>query len=650
MPQKKADNSAESSHTSQEEKNSSPQPELHEGQGDHSENKEEEPSHEEVSHSSKRKRSFDESHGDHEDTADTDSHDAKELSAAAPSHSQHQQASNSSADGSATVKKLKVEEKSHSHDHEHTAAPSAQHHSAPPSGSKPAGWGITVDEPNRMVIEVPPDKVGQIIGSKGMIIQDIQNRTNSVAVVHQNFPAGVNRQIELKGTSQQMHAAYELIKRIIEAGPTAIHVNSLAGGPEVTKVIECTQPQVGRIIGTNGATIKDIQAKSGAKIQIEQDFPPDVPRKINISGSQLAVNNASQLITTLMNSTGPTGPSAGTNPSYGPVGGGGGYYGGMPGPGMGGPAPSAGGEIHHSMDVQKAIVGKIIGKGGETIQLIQRKSSCRVRVEQDVPEGYPCKVTMVGLPHNIGLASSMVQEIIMGVHTAKIGENLPPPIGPSGTPLAGAVPGPAYGGGGMPGPYGMPSPYGMPGPAQPYGFGGSYPPYGGNYGGMPAAAPGYGAPGPYGSGAPYGGVSHSGYPATAHAYSSAAATAVAPVKVPPVANNWTEYKDDEGRTYWHNSQTGTSQVCSLCYLFGYCFKLFMRLQAICIELYIELCIHMKSFCFYSGKNLQEYNYLRNCGRKSLRLLGNSLYFIELFQLDLLVLTEVFFFFFFFKCC
>lgn len=43
---------------------------------------------------------------------------------------------------------------------------------------------------------------------------------------------------------------------------------------------------MGKVIGTGGSVIKDLQAKSGARIQIDQDFPPDVPRKINITGAK----------------------------------------------------------------------------------------------------------------------------------------------------------------------------------------------------------------------------------------------------------------------------------------------------------------------------------------------------------------------------
>ena len=38
-------------------------------------------------------------------------------------------------------------------------------------------------------------------------------------------------------------------------------------------VIDCPQALVGRIIGRGGETIKDLQARSGCKIQIDQNFP-----------------------------------------------------------------------------------------------------------------------------------------------------------------------------------------------------------------------------------------------------------------------------------------------------------------------------------------------------------------------------------------
>lgn len=119
-------------------------------------------------------------------------------------------------------------------------------------------------------ISIAPDKVGQIIGTKvssfirdlilcfqcrrvlfiffplsvliyyirskslssttlstfqGAVIQDMQTRTGAKIFLNQDFPAGVNRQVSISGTPAQVKAAGDLIKLILEHGPTAIHVN-----------------------------------------------------------------------------------------------------------------------------------------------------------------------------------------------------------------------------------------------------------------------------------------------------------------------------------------------------------------------------------------------------------------------------------------
>ena len=47
----------------------------------------------------------------------------------------------------------------------------------------------------------------------------------------------------------------------------------MTGGPTLHIVIECPQTNVGRVIGSSGATIKELQSRTGAKIQIDQNFP-----------------------------------------------------------------------------------------------------------------------------------------------------------------------------------------------------------------------------------------------------------------------------------------------------------------------------------------------------------------------------------------
>ncbi len=45
--------------------------------------------------------------------------------------------------------------------------------------------------------------------------------------MNQNFPEGVNRQVNISGTPQQVKAAGELVRKVILEGPTAIHQVSI---------------------------------------------------------------------------------------------------------------------------------------------------------------------------------------------------------------------------------------------------------------------------------------------------------------------------------------------------------------------------------------------------------------------------------------
>jgi far upstream element-binding protein len=433
--------------------------------------------------------------------------------------------------------------------------------------SEPASSGVKIiaETADSMIVEIPAERVGTVIGSKGMVIQELQARSGCKAVVNQEFPPGVPRQVNLSGTQAQMKNCVDLIKKVLDIGPTAIHINSMTGGPSITTVIEANQNAIGKIIGSGGNTIKEIQSKSGARVQIDQDYPPDVPRKVNITGTSTAVNLAVQMVQSII-TTGhlnhsigtpsvPAAPPAATPgyPSYAQP---------APAPMM---APTS--EVRQSMDVAKAVIGKIIGKGGETIHLIQKKSGCKVTVDQQVPEGYPCKVNMVGTAQTVAIAQHLVQEIMMGVPAAKIGANLPPQLPNSAYSGFAAAPAAAVPAAPAAAPYGMPQYQAMPFPQQPYAYTPQmqYPPYG-----MPQVYPPYGQPtapvaaapaavGGYGAMPRAAGYSHANSAAAAQTRPQPAAASAPPNKYAS-STVWTEHKTDDGIPYWYNASTGVSQV------------------------------------------------------------------------------------------
>jgi far upstream element-binding protein len=267
------------------------------------------------------------------------------------------------------------------------------------------------------------------------------------------------------------------------------------------------------------------------------------------------------------------------------------------------------------VDCPKNLVGRVIGRGGETIQMLQAKTGARIQIDQNVPEvcplyclsgqsdwvvsprgvcarlpspplqGMPCRITVSaapgGPPGAVALGAQMVYDVMQnGPQRLSSLAPVPPP-GPM-FQQPGYGPGPyGGGGGGYGGPGGYPPSggpggfYGGPGGYDPYyggGGGGGYPPHGGP-GPSHGMGHGHGGPGPYGGhggggGGGYGGQHSAGghqqhHQQQASGGSSSAASAPAPPSSAAASGTpspWQEVKTQDGRSYWYNTQTGVSQV------------------------------------------------------------------------------------------
>jgi len=186
-------------------------------------------------------------------------------------------------------------------------------------------------------------------------------------------------------------------------------------------------------------------------------------------------------------------------------------------------------------------VGRIIGKGGETINYLQSTSGTRIQIDQNVPEGTPCKVSVAGAPPAVAAAVKMVHECM---------ENGPPReiamqqnANPYGArPQAGVMG--AYGARPAAAGYGQQQPYGA-------AAGG----YGAAMGGYGQPQPGYGAPAPAAAGYGGYGAQAGGYGQQAYGAPPARGGYGAPAPTPPA---WSEHATDDGTKYWYNAQTGES--------------------------------------------------------------------------------------------
>jgi len=206
---------------------------------------------------------------------------------------------------------------------------------------------------------------------------------------------------------------------------------------------------------------------------------------------------------------------------------------------QGGPAP---GGAEQTLQIQQQHVGKIIGKGGETIKGMQGQTGCRIHIDQTA-----WTVTITGTQQAVDSAAAMITTITNG------GD--PPQYGP---------PGGAYGGG-YGGGYAAAAPqaamggYGG-GHGHPYGQGYQQPAYGG-YQQQQQQQPAYGGYQQQQQPA------YGGYQQQQPAYGGyqqqmpAATPAAGPSTRPPAsgASAWAAHNDAQGRTYYYNSSTQQSQ-------------------------------------------------------------------------------------------
>lgn len=378
-------------------------------------------------------------------------------------------------------------------------------------GLDPALPGQVTEE-----IDCPSGKVGKLIGRGGITIKDLVQKTGAKIQVDHKI-SGELKPVQISGSRDAVDKALKMIHEVLESDTPS----SVPG--DVFKYVDCPQGIVGRVIGRGGETIRALQQASGAHIVVDQNFPDGVPRKVNVSGVPDAVDRAVRMVTELIN--GEPGSAQAVIQKYG-VG------------------------ITRTVECPKTMVGRVIGKGGETIKNLQKSTGASIQIDQQTN---PCKVTISGPPMAVDSAVRMINDIIEGGNPMG-GGHMPPNqfSGPRG-PQGGFPPQftPSYPPAGNPygGPYGaFPNPGGAPAP---YGYYGapSYPPA---Y--PPAPAPGYGGYPGYsgGSGDPY----SAGYGASGYSGASGGSSQPAGGSVSSV---WQELHDNEGRPYYYNTQTGVSQ-------------------------------------------------------------------------------------------
>ncbi|KAL0359974.1 UNVERIFIED_CONTAM: Far upstream element-binding protein 2 [Sesamum radiatum] len=148
-------------------------------------------------------------------------------------------------------------------------------------------------------MEVPNDKVGVLIGKAGDTIRSLQDNSGAKIQIMRDAdadPRSATRPLEIVGTLENINKAEKLIKD---------HCAAASGGEQLE--IQVPIEKVGLIIGKGGETIRNLQTRSGARIQLIQqnlsDGDQSRERTVRVTGNKKQIETAREMIKDVMNQT-----------------------------------------------------------------------------------------------------------------------------------------------------------------------------------------------------------------------------------------------------------------------------------------------------------------------------------------------------------
>lgn len=307
----------------------------------------------------------------------------------------------------------------------------------PPTGN--AGY------PPYQEIMVPGAKVGLVIGKGGETIKMLQEKTGAKMVIIQDGPGQeLEKPLRISGDPQKVEHAKQLVFDLILDKEGANNTNnrySFNGGggggsvPSGGDQAEVFVPKtaVGVVIGKGGEMIKKIQADTGCKLQFIQgkgDGPGD--RRCIISGTTQQVEDGKRTIEDLIDSvmrSNQNNPNRNnqnqgmTNSNYG--------Y------GTDNSQQASREEVSFSVPASKC--GIVIGRGGETIKLINQQSGAfcemdRSAINPPSEKMFKMKGSSEQIEHARQLISDKIGIEITILSTRQIGAGGPGGQGPQGYP------------------------------------------------------------------------------------------------------------------------------------------------------------------------------------------------------------------------
>jgi len=238
------------------------------------------------------------------------------------------------------------------------------------------------------VLNFPQGVAGAIIGLKGVKIAELRQEFGTKISVDCHPD---HCDVTVSGTdAQQVERAVAAIQAIAnekqemdaneskgDSKPKSDNKAKSAGVGQVFETFEIPAKAMGLVIGPKGANVAELRSRSGARITLEKNDESDritaTHCKVHVSGTAEQVRRARTMVLEAADGT----PQREENLKV--------------------------------LKVPKSVVGKIIGKGGQTVQRIGRESGAQVKVSTDED---PCVIRINGLRKNVQEARRMIDEVV----------------------------------------------------------------------------------------------------------------------------------------------------------------------------------------------------------------------------------------------
>ncbi|KAI3384544.1 hypothetical protein SNEBB_003611 [Seison nebaliae] len=207
---------------------------------------------------------------------------------------------------------------------------------------------------------IPSNMAGIVIGKGGQTISSIKSETGAKVELQPSTFQSQDRRVTISGTPEQVNNAKTRITALLTDPRPTTSSNSI-----FTTTLDIPGNKCGLVIGRSGDTIKKLAERFSVKLMIVQENTSCnvMSKPLRISGDRKQVELAEHAVRELI-SRGNEGSGKGFNP-------------GIPN------NNNMNGVKTSILTVPAEKAGMVIGKGGETIREINRKSGAFVEIRKD---------------------------------------------------------------------------------------------------------------------------------------------------------------------------------------------------------------------------------------------------------------------------